>query len=68
MLQLARHKYASNVCEKALITADPENRRALINELISSKPDGVNPVVTMMKDQFASAFVYAYLFIPRLYI
>ncbi|TDL27491.1 ARM repeat-containing protein [Rickenella mellea] len=54
MLQMARHKFASNVCEKALITADPENRRILIDEIMTPKQDGVNPIVTMMKDQFAN--------------
>lgn len=54
MLQMARHKFASNVCEKALMTADPESRSLLIEEIMTPKPDGVSPVVTMMKDQFAS--------------
>jgi pumilio RNA-binding family len=54
MLNMARHKFASNVCEKALVTADPENRRLLIEEIMLPKQDGVSPIVTMMKDQFAS--------------
>lgn len=54
MLQMARHKFASNVCEKALVTADPESRRVLIDEIMTPKQDGVSPIVTMMKDQFAS--------------
>jgi pumilio RNA-binding family len=57
MLNMARHKFASNVCEKALVTADPENRRFLIDEIMSPKQDGVSPVTTMMKDQFASEFI-----------
>jgi pumilio RNA-binding family len=60
MLQMARHKFASNVCEKALITADPENRRALIDEIMTPKQDGVSPIVTMMKDQFASTYFTPY--------
>ena len=56
MLNMSRHKFASNVCEKALVTADSENRRLLIEEIMSPKQDGVSPIVTMMKDQFASAF------------
>jgi len=51
---MSRHKFASNVCEKALVTADPESRRLLIEEIMSPKQDGVSPIVTMMKDQFAS--------------
>jgi pumilio RNA-binding family len=56
MLNMSRHKFASNVCEKALVTADSESRRLLIEEIMSPKQDGVSPIVTMMKDQFASAF------------
>lgn len=55
MLHMARHKFASNVCEKALIMADLDSRRVLIDEIMTSKPDGVSPIVTMMKDQFASS-------------
>ena len=51
---MSRHKFASNVCEKALLTADPESRRALIQEIMASKQDGISPIATMMKDQYAS--------------
>lgn len=54
MLHMSRHKFASNVCEKALLTADSESRRALIQEMTTSKQDGVSPIATMMKDQYAS--------------
>jgi pumilio RNA-binding family len=54
MLQMARHKFASNVCEKALVTTDPMSRSILIDELITPRQDGLSPIVTMMKDQFAS--------------
>lgn len=54
MLNMARHKFASNVCEKALITASRENRVKLIDEILQPKQDGISPVVSMMKDQFAS--------------
>jgi len=57
MLKMAQHKFASNVCEKALVCADPENRRRLLHEIMTPRPDGVTPVVDMMKDQFASEFV-----------
>lgn len=57
MLELSRHKFASNVCEKALVCADPASRRMLIEELITPKTDGASPIVTMMKDQFASKFI-----------
>lgn len=54
MLHMARHKFASNVCEKALVTADSENRRLLIEEMMAPRPDGLSPVLAMMKDQYAS--------------
>lgn len=54
MLHMAKHKFASNVCEKALITADEENQRLLIDEIMTPRADGFSPVVTMMKDQFAN--------------
>lgn len=54
MLHMAKHKFASNVCEKALVTADLEIRRLLIEEVMTPKQDGLSPIVTMMKDQFAS--------------
>jgi pumilio RNA-binding family len=54
LLYMARHKFASNVCEKALLHADPESRRLLIDEILApaSKPDAA--IVTMMKDQYGS--------------
>jgi pumilio RNA-binding family len=55
MLHMARHKFASNVVEKALVTADSDNRRVLIEELMMTRPDGSNPIAVMMKDQYASA-------------
>jgi pumilio RNA-binding family len=54
MLQMARHKFASNVCEKALVAADSQSRRILIEEIMTPKANGLSPIVTMMKDQFAS--------------
>jgi len=60
MMNMARHKFASNVCEKALVTAVPDERRILIDEIILPKADGVSPIVSMMKDQFASAFLFSY--------
>ncbi|KAJ3489071.1 hypothetical protein NLI96_g2381 [Meripilus lineatus] len=54
MLNMARHKFASNVCEKALVTTTSEMRRSLIDEIMTPKEGGVSPVVTMMKDQFAN--------------
>jgi pumilio RNA-binding family len=55
MMQMARHKFASNVCEKALVTTDAASRSLLINEIINPRQDGLSPIVAMMKDQFASS-------------
>ncbi|KAF7976321.1 hypothetical protein HWV62_7040 [Athelia sp. TMB] len=54
MLQMARHKFASNVCEKALVTADSATRSMLIDEIMALKQEGSGAVVQMMKDQFAN--------------
>ncbi|KIJ44073.1 hypothetical protein M422DRAFT_30606 [Sphaerobolus stellatus SS14] len=54
MLHMARHKFASNVCEKALEGADPETRKTLIQELMTLKADGSSPLAAMMKDQYAN--------------
>ncbi|KAI0341615.1 ARM repeat-containing protein [Trametopsis cervina] len=54
ILQMSRHKFASNVCEKALITADSENRAQMIEEMMRVRQDGSSPVVSMMKDQYAN--------------
>ncbi|CAE6433783.1 unnamed protein product [Rhizoctonia solani] len=54
MVQMARHKFASNVCEKALVTADSESRQLLIEEIMTPRMDTVNPIVLMMKDSFAN--------------
>lgn len=66
MLHMARHKFASNVCEKALTTADPESRRFLIEEIMTPRQDGVSPILTMMKDQFASKYATACLIVDFL--
>lgn len=63
MLQMARHKFASNVCEKALVTADPVTRAILIDEILAPKQEGSGVVVQMMKDQFASQYIYINVFI-----
>lgn len=54
MLDMAKHKFASNVCEKAIVMATPDGRHDLVEEILSVGSDGVSGVETMMKDQFAS--------------
>jgi pumilio RNA-binding family len=63
MLQMARHKFASNVCEKALVTSDVMSRGMLIDEIMTPKQDGLSPIVTMMKDQFASVYQIQFAFL-----
>ena len=57
LIQLAQHKFASNVCEKALICADADTRRLLINEIMNLHSDGQSAILTMVKDQYASESV-----------
>ncbi|KAL4253133.1 hypothetical protein ABKN59_004100 [Abortiporus biennis] len=55
IITLARHKFASNVCEKALLNAQSEIRHLLIEEMMTPKqPEGGNPVAIMMRDQYAN--------------
>lgn len=54
MLPMSKHKFASNVCEKALQAANTEQRRGLIEEISLMRPDGMNPIITMIKDQYAN--------------
>ncbi|KAG5459684.1 MAG: Pumilio1 in complex with Cyclinb reverse Rna [Olpidium bornovanus] len=54
---LSKHKFASNVVEKCVARASPEDRRALIDEVITLRPDGTCPLIAMMKDQYANYVV-----------
>ncbi|KAF8798039.1 ARM repeat-containing protein [Phlegmacium glaucopus] len=54
LIQLAQHKFASNVCEKALICADADTRRLLISEIMTPQPDGQSAILIMVKDQYAN--------------
>ena len=54
MLNMAQHKFASNVCEKAFIITMTKEQHTLVDEIITSKPGDVSPIVFMVKDQFAS--------------
>jgi len=67
MLHMAKHKFASNVCEKALVVAELETRKALIDELIAPRPDGSSPIAAMMKDQYASKFILYTSLVPSAY-
>ncbi|TFL07634.1 armadillo-type protein [Pterulicium gracile] len=54
LLAMSRHKFASNVCEKALTYSDLETRRGFVEEIYTLRPDGTDPIVMMMKDQYAN--------------
>jgi pumilio RNA-binding family len=54
VLLLSKHKYASNVCEKAIATADDTRKLLIVQEMLTPGSDGAIPVSLMMKDQFAN--------------
>ncbi|KAJ1558499.1 mRNA binding protein puf3, partial [Nowakowskiella sp. JEL0078] len=57
VLQMSKHKFASNVIEKCVAFGTRRDRQMLIDEVIQGKPDGTSPLVAMMKDQFANYVV-----------
>jgi pumilio RNA-binding family len=59
MVKMAKHKFASNVCEKALKTADSESCRLLIEEIMTPRPGLANPIALMLKDSFASGYHFS---------
>ena len=54
ILLLSRHKFASNVCEKAIAAADADRKRLIVEEMLAPGSNGVLPVTLMMKDQYAN--------------
>ncbi|KAJ3005157.1 mRNA binding protein puf3 [Thoreauomyces humboldtii] len=57
VLGLSKHKFASNVVEKCVAFGTKEERGVLIEEVIQTRPDGISPLILMMKDQFANYVV-----------
>ena len=51
---VSRHKFASNVCEKALTKSTGQDLRDLITELIGLRPDGTNNVRMLLQDAFGN--------------
>jgi pumilio RNA-binding family len=47
ILHMARHKFASNVCEKALITSPPSTRALLIEEILTPILAPVTPTASL---------------------
>ncbi|KAF9977104.1 mRNA binding protein puf3 [Actinomortierella ambigua] len=57
VMQLSKHKFASNVVEKCVAYGSPLERQQLISEVITNRHDGTAPLVLMMKDQYANYVV-----------
>ncbi|CAG8498195.1 17147_t:CDS:10, partial [Racocetra fulgida] len=57
VLQMSKHKFASNVVEKCVAYGSKRDRQLLIDEVIQTKPDGTSPLISMMKDQYANYVV-----------
>lgn len=51
---MARHKFASNVIEKALQHGGREEREQMIDELIGEQADGMNQVYKLLKDAYGN--------------
>ena len=51
---MSRHKFASNVCEKALQHAEPEDRRILVDELIDAQDDDTTKIPMLLRDAFGN--------------
>ncbi|XP_059307555.1 pumilio homolog 4-like [Lycium ferocissimum] len=56
IVKMSQHKYASNVVEKCLIFATPEQRQILVNEMLGSTQEN-EPLQAMMKDPFGNYVV-----------
>lgn len=54
LLALAQQKFASNVIEKCIVHADPEERRRLVDEVLTPAPDGTSVVKAMLVHPFAN--------------
>lgn len=54
VLVLSKHKFASNVVEKAILVANDEQRIEMIDEILAVRSDGTSTVGIMLKDAFAN--------------
>jgi hypothetical protein len=57
VLNMSKHKFASNVVEKCVTFGSLEDRQEILDEVLSAKADGTIALYTMMKDQFANYVV-----------
>ncbi len=54
LLNLSKHKFASNVVEKSIQYGTDEQRRAIVAQLTTTLSDGTSPLQLMMKDQYGN--------------
>lgn len=54
VLLLSKHKFASNVVEKAILKSTDEEKKDMIDEILAPRPDGTSTVGIMLKDAFAN--------------
>lgn len=57
ILNMSKHKFASNVVEKCVSFGSAQDRQEILREVITTKADGTTALYTMMKDQFANYVV-----------
>ncbi|KAL3235137.1 mRNA-binding protein PUF3 [Nakaseomyces bracarensis] len=63
IVEFSKHKFASNVVEKAIIYGDPQQKEHLMNKILpKNKEHAANleddaPLILMMRDQFANYVV-----------
>lgn len=57
MLSLSQHKFASNVVERCLEHGSPDERRMLVQEVVTPDSAGVMPMTIMMRDKFGNYVV-----------
>ncbi|KAG0144958.1 hypothetical protein CROQUDRAFT_659257 [Cronartium quercuum f. sp. fusiforme G11] len=54
VLMMSKHKFASNVVEKAILKSTEEEMRQMIEEILALRADGTSTVGVMLKDAFAN--------------
>lgn len=52
--KVSRHKFASNIVEKAILHAEPDDKRELVYELVAIRDDGSNRIHSIIRDPFAN--------------
>ena len=54
LVQMSKHKYASNVIEKCVHYTTTQDRTSILNEICTIREDGIITLSLMMKDPFAN--------------